>query len=119
MGGPRCEFFCSRILADMVEPGPCGQEEWVLKNSPTGKSFELGDFPVGVSRFLFLSQMGTVADSRDLDLRKRASRFRFWAVAARKNCSRTCFILRKRTLRSPIWFFNSAKSASTFRRWRC
>ena len=69
--------------------------------------------------FFFLSQIGTVADSRDLDLRKRASRFRFWAVAARKNCSRTCFILLKRTLRSPIWFFNSAKSASTFRRWRC
>ena len=69
--------------------------------------------------FFFLSQIGTVADSRDLDLRKRASRFKFWAVAARKNCSRTCFILRKRTLRSPIWFFNSANSASTFRRWRC
>ena len=69
--------------------------------------------------YLILSQIGTVADSRDLDLKKRASRFRFWAVAARKNCSRTCFILRKRTLRSPIWFFNSANSASTFRRWRC
>ena len=39
--------------------------------------------------FFFLSQIGTVADSRDLDLRKRASRFKFWAVAARKNCSRT------------------------------
>ena len=57
----------------------------------------------------FLSQIGTVFDARDLDLRKRASRFKFCAVAARKNCSRTCFILRKRTLRNPIWFFNSAK----------
>jgi hypothetical protein len=56
----------------------------VLKNSPTARSFDLSDFPVGVSRFVFLSQIGTVADSRDLDLRKRASRFRFWAVAARK-----------------------------------
>ena len=35
--------------------------------------------------FFFLSQIGTVADSRDLHLRKRASRFKFWAVAARKN----------------------------------
>jgi hypothetical protein len=78
-----------------------------------------GDFPAGVSRFLFLSQISTAADSRDLDLRKRATRFKFWAVAARKNCSRTCFILRKRTLRTPIWFLSSARSASTFRRWRC
>ena len=28
---------------------------WLLKNSPTGRSFDLGDFPAGVSRFLFLS----------------------------------------------------------------
>ena len=27
----------------------------------------------------------TVADSRDLELRKRASRFKFWVLAARKN----------------------------------
>lgn len=70
-------------------------------------------FLPGVSRFLFLSQMGTVADSRELALRKRASRFKFCAVAARKNCSRTRFILLRRTLRSPIWFFHSAQSAST------
>jgi integrase len=50
-----------------------------------------------------------VADSRDLGLRKRASRFKFCAVAARKNCSRTCFILRKRTLRSPVFEFEGRK----------
>ena len=38
----------------------------------------------------------------------------FWAAAARKNCSRTNFILRKRRRRSPIWFLSSANSASTF-----
>jgi hypothetical protein len=29
------------------------EEEWLLKNSPTGGSFDLGDFPVGVSLSFF------------------------------------------------------------------
>jgi hypothetical protein len=36
-------------------------------------------------------------------LRKRTSRLRFWAAAARKNCSRTNFNLRRRLLyNSPL-----------------
>ena len=34
-------------------------------------------------------------------LRNRTSRLRFWAAAARKNCSRTNFSLRRRKRRSP------------------
>ena len=67
-----------------------------------------------ISRFLFLSQIGTVAVSRDLDLRKRVSRFKFCAVAARKNCSRTCLILRKRTLRSPDLILKLRKESFYF-----
>ena len=50
---------------------------------------------------------------RDARLRPCAATT-FWAVAARKNRSRTNFILRKRRRRSPIWFLSSANNASTF-----
>src|ERR1700732_4701461 len=43
----------------------------------------------------------------------------FWATAARKNCSRTNFIRRKRRRRSPITFLSSANIASTFFLSRC
>ncbi len=39
---------------------------------------------------------------RGLWLRKRTNRLMFWAVAARKNCSRTNFNLRRRRRRNPI-----------------
>src|SRR6266850_1632599 len=52
-------------------------------------------------------------------LRKRTSRLTFRAAAARKNCSRTNFIRRKRRRRSPITFLSSANIASTFFRSRC
>ena len=60
---------------------------------------------MGVALF---SSIRTVADSGDVDLRKQASRFKFCAAVARKNCSRTCLILHK-TLCSPMWFFYSAR----------
>jgi len=49
-------------------------------------------------------------------LRNRTSRLTFWAAAAKKNCSRTNLIRRRR--RSPIWFL-SANKASTFFLWCC
>jgi hypothetical protein len=39
---------------------------------------------------------------------------RFWAAAARTNRSRTNFIRRRRTPRSPMRFLSPANSASTF-----
>jgi len=49
-------------------------------------------------------------------LRNRTSRLMFWAVAARKNCSRTNLNRRSRSRWRPMWLrlFSSAKSASTF-----
>jgi hypothetical protein len=49
----------------------------------------------------------------------RINRLMFWAAAARKNCSRTNFILRKRSRRSPIWFLVSANSPPTLFLCRC
>ena len=45
----------------------------------------------------------------------RINRLMFWAAAARKNCSRTNFILRKRSRRSPIWFLSSAHALQRLR----
>lgn len=53
-------------------------------------------------RLFFLHYAAVVA--RGTWLRKRINRLMFCAAAARKNCSRTNFILRKRSRRSPIWF---------------
>lgn len=47
-------------------------------------------------------------------LRNLTNRFMFCAAAAKKNCSRTNFNRRRRKRRSPIWFFSSVNSASTF-----
>ena len=41
-------MIVKRGLADR-----CREQGWVLKNSPTGRSFDLGDFPVGDRAFFF------------------------------------------------------------------
>jgi hypothetical protein len=50
--------------------------------------------------------------------RNRTSRFKFWAVAAIRNCSETFHNRRSRTRRSPIRCLSSAKSASILYRAR-
>jgi hypothetical protein len=51
--------------------------------------------------------------------RNRTSRFKFWAVAAIRNCSATFHKRRSRTRRSRILCFSSANRASILYRARC
>jgi hypothetical protein len=41
----RASYLCFQITVE--------NSEWVLKNSTTGRSFDLGDFPVGYRAFFF------------------------------------------------------------------
>src|SRR5579863_155929 len=58
------------------------------------------------------AQVGHTAGSGSRCARNFTSRLRFWAVAARWNCSATFQSRRKRTRRSPRRSFNSEKRAS-------
>ena len=97
-------------------PDRCREQGWLLKkSSPAGRSFDL--------RVIFLRGIGFLfcylRSARWLILeiwifRKRASRFRFWAVAARTNCSRTCLSSpQARPAQSDLVLQLHAKSAST------
>ena len=74
----------------------------------------------GLDVLFFISSchIHAVAICRDGLLRNHINRL-FCAAAARKNCSRTNFNLRRRKRRSPIWFLSSANKASTFFLCRC
>jgi hypothetical protein len=93
---------------------------WVLK-----KSGRFWDFRTKTFAFVSRDRLSSyeVAGTGDIvgRLRNRTSRLMFWAVVARKNCSRTNFNRRSRSRWRPMWLrlFSSAKSASTFFRWRC